>query len=131
MEPYADPDVLKFLAPVRAEFENLAITESADTINPRMTSFANQMRKTIYEPVKGKVFLMSGWQLTATLIAVGDGGLIVVDPGENDEASAQIMKDFRKNTGIDYPDVAIVYSHRHPDHSFASAGLGGDPERHA
>lgn len=124
VEPYADPKVLKFLAPIRGEFGNLAVSEPADTINPRMTSFAKQMNKTIYEPVKDKVFLMSGWQLTATLIVVGDGGLIVVDPGENDEASAQIMKDFRKETGIDYPVAAIVYSHRHPDHSFASAGLG-------
>ena len=124
VEPYADPEVLKSLAPVRARFDNLAVTEAAPTINPRMTSFAAQMAKTIYEPVKDKAFLMAGWQLTSTLIVVGDDGLIVVDPGESDEASERILADFRKTTGIDLPVTAIVYSHRHPDHSFGSAGMG-------
>ena len=35
VEPYADPEVLNYLAPVRATFDNLAITESAPTNNPR------------------------------------------------------------------------------------------------
>ncbi len=124
VEPYADPEVLKSLAPIRAQFDNLAVTEPAPTINPRMTSFAAQMAKTIYEPVKDRAFLMSGWQLTSTLIVVGDDGLIVVDPGESDEASERILKDFRDTTGIDLPVTAVVYSHRHPDHSFGSAGMG-------
>lgn len=124
VEPYADPAVLENLAPIRARFENLAVTEPADTINPRATSFAQQMPKTIYEPVANRAFLMAGWQLTSTLIVVGSDGLIVVDPGENDAASEQIMADFREATGIDLPVTAVVYSHRHPDHSFGSAGLG-------
>jgi len=124
VEPYADPEILKSLAPVRATFDNLAVTEPAPTINPRATTFAQQMAKTIFEPVKDKAFLMSGWQLTATLIVVGDDGLIVVDPGESDEASERIMADFRESTGIDLPVTAIVYTHRHPDHAFGSAGLG-------
>ncbi len=124
VEPYADPAVLKSLAPIRAQFDNLAVTEAAPTINPRMTSFAAQMAKTIYEPVKDKAFLMAGWQLTSTLIVVGNDGLIVVDPGESDEASERILADFRKTTGIDLPVTAIIYSHRHPDHSFGSAGMG-------
>ncbi|QSP93291.1 MBL fold metallo-hydrolase [Marinobacter salinisoli] len=124
VEPYADPEILKNLAPIRARFDNLAVTEPADTINPRMTSFAQQQAKTIYEPVKDKAFLMSGWQLTSTLIVVGDDGLIVVDPGESDEASERILADFRATTGINLPVTAIIYSHRHPDHSFGSAGMG-------
>jgi alkyl sulfatase BDS1-like metallo-beta-lactamase superfamily hydrolase len=124
VEPYADPAVLKNLAPIRARFDNLAVTQPADTINPRMISFAEQMPKTIYEPVKDKAFLMAGWQLTSTLVVVGNDGLIVVDPGENDAASKQIMADFRKTTGIELPVTAVIYSHRHPDHSFGSAGLG-------
>ena len=75
VEPYAAPEVVKNLAPIRAQFDNLAITEESETINPRMTSFAKQMAKTIYEPVKDKVFLMAGWQLTSTLIVVGEDGL--------------------------------------------------------
>ena len=43
---------------------------------------------------------MAGWQETSSLIVVGDNALIVVDPGENDNASSQIMKDFRETTGI-------------------------------
>lgn len=124
VEPYADPDILKNLAPIRKQFDNLAVVESAPTINPRLVSFGKQMRKTIYEPVKDKAFLMAGWQLTSTLIVVGDDGLIAVDPGENDKASSEIMKDFRETTGIDLPVKAVIYTHRHPDHSFGAAGLG-------
>ena len=64
VEPFADPDVLTSLAPIRAQFDNLAFTEDSPTVNPRMTTFAKQQAKTIYEPVQGKAFLMSGWQLT-------------------------------------------------------------------
>jgi linear primary-alkylsulfatase len=129
VEPYADPEVLKSLAPVRAKYDNLAITDAAETINPRMTSFARQMPKTIYEPVKDKAFLMAGWQLTSTLIVVGADGLIVIDPGESDEASARILEDFRKATGIQDNVCAVIYSHRHPDHSFGSAGMGVTQEQ--
>ena len=124
VEPFADPDVLSSLAPIRAQFDNLAFTEESPTVNPRMTAFAKQQAKTIYEPVQGKAFLMSGWQLTSTLIVVGKDGLIVVDPGESDEASERILTDFREATGIDLPVTGVVYSHRHPDHSFGAAGMG-------
>lgn len=129
VEPYADPEITKNLAPIRKTFGNLAVTESGETINPRMISFGQQMAKNMYEPVKDKAFLMAGWQLTSTLIVVGEGGLIVVDPGENDESSAQIMKDFRETTGIDYPVRAVIYTHRHPDHSFGAGGLGVTQEQ--
>ncbi|ELO1774665.1 MBL fold metallo-hydrolase [Vibrio fluvialis] len=124
VEPYANPEVLKNLAPIRARFENLAVIEPAATVNPRATSFAQQMPKTIYEPVKGKAFLMAGWQLTSTLIVVGKDGLIVLDPGETDDASKEIMNVFRKETGVTLPVKAVVYTHRHPDHAFGTAGLG-------
>ncbi|MEW9835807.1 MBL fold metallo-hydrolase [Mesorhizobium sp. ZMM04-4] len=124
VEPYADPQILKSLAPIRKQFDNLAVTEASKTINPRMTSFANQMAKTIYEPVKDRAFLMSGWQLTATLIVVGESGLIVVDPGEGDEPARHLMEAFREATGVKLPVTGVVYSHRHPDHAFGIAGLG-------
>ncbi|MFD1063027.1 alkyl sulfatase dimerization domain-containing protein [Winogradskyella litorisediminis] len=128
-EPYADQEILKNLAPIRARFDNYAITKESEFINNRMTSFGKQMPKTIYEPVKDKAFLMSGWQLTSTLIVVGDNGLIVVDPGESDEASERILNDFRKETNIQFPVKAVVYTHRHPDHSFGSAGMGVTQEQ--
>lgn len=124
VEPYADENVLKNLAPIRARFDNFAVTTDSEFINDRMTSFGKQMPKTIYEPVKGKAFLMAGWQLTSTLIVVGDDGLIVVDPGESDEASERIINDFRKSTNINLPVKGVIYSHRHPDHSFGAAGMG-------
>ena len=108
VEPYADEEILKNLAPIRARFDNYAITEDSEFINDRMTSFGKQMPKTIYEPVKDKAFLMAGWQLTSTLIVVGDDGLIVVDPGESDEASGRILNDFRKETNIQLPVKAVV-----------------------
>ncbi|MDM9629994.1 alkyl sulfatase dimerization domain-containing protein [Robiginitalea aurantiaca] len=129
VEPYADEEILKNLAPIRARFDNYAITEDSEFINDRMTSFGKQMPKTIYEPVKDKAFLMAGWQLTSTLIVVGDDGLIVVDPGESDEASGRILGDFRKETNIQLPVKAVVYTHRHPDHSFGSAGMGVTQEQ--
>ncbi|WGK64985.1 alkyl sulfatase dimerization domain-containing protein [Croceiramulus getboli] len=129
VEPYADEEILKNLAPIRARFDNFAITKDSEFINDRMTSFGKQMPKTIYEPVKDKAFLMAGWQLTSTLIVVGDDGLIVVDPGESDEASERIYADFKKETKIDLPVKAVIYTHRHPDHSFGSAGMGVTQEQ--
>lgn len=123
-EPYENPQVLKHLAPILWRGENLAVTKSSPKINARQTSYAKQMPKTIYEPVKGKVFLMSGWQLTSTLIVNGNNGLIVIDPGENDAASAELLRAFREQTNIQSPVKGIVYTHRHSDHSFGSAGLG-------
>ncbi|MFV0607089.1 MAG: alkyl sulfatase dimerization domain-containing protein [Niabella sp.] len=123
-EPYENPEVLKHLAPIRFQGDNLAFTKASPKINPRQTSYAKQMAKTMYEPVKDKVFLMSGWQLTSTLIVVGNGGLIVIDPGENDEASTELLRVFREQTNNKMPVKGIVYSHRHSDHSFGSAGLG-------
>ncbi|MFV0322689.1 MAG: alkyl sulfatase dimerization domain-containing protein [Alphaproteobacteria bacterium] len=124
VEAFADPKILEHLAPIVWQGENLAVTEDSEKVNPRATAFAKQMPKTIYEPVKGKAYLMSGWQLTSTLIVVGDGGLIVVDPGENDDASRQILTDFKEKVGVDLPVKGIVYTHRHVDHAFGSAGLG-------
>ncbi|MFV0607260.1 MAG: hypothetical protein ACK5NK_15625, partial [Niabella sp.] len=109
-EPYENPEVLKHLAPIRFQGDNLAYTKASPKINPRQTSYAKQMAKTMYEPVKDKVFLMAGWQLASTLIVVGNDGLIVVDPGENDNASEELMRVFREQTKNKMPVKAIIYS---------------------
>jgi len=124
VEPFEKPEVLEHLAPIRKTFGTLAYTESSEKVNPRMTAFAKQMDKTMYEPVKDKVFLMSGWQLTATLIVVGDNGLVVIDPGENDDAASALMKAFRDETGNTMPVKGVVFTHRHIDHPFGVAGVG-------
>jgi len=124
VEPFESPDFLEHLAPNRGTYGNLAYTESSEKVNPRMTAFARHMEKTMYEPVKDRVFLMSGWQLTSTLIVVGDDGLIVIDPGENDDAASALMKVFRDETGNTMPVKGVIYSHRHIDHPFGVAGVG-------
>jgi len=111
------------LSPVRTQYnENSAYTEDNPQVNPRLTGWSRQMTKTMYEPVKDRVFCAVGWQLTTTCMAVGDTGLVIIDPGENDDAAAEIMAEFRKIS--DKPIKGVVYTHRHPDHPFGVKGLG-------
>ncbi len=102
--------------------DNLAYTEAADTINPEQTAFARQMGRGVYMPVKDKVYVAVGYGITSTTMVVGDDGVIIIDPGENDKFAAEVMAEFRKIT--DKPIKAVVYTHRHPDHPFGIKGLG-------
>ena len=102
--------------------DNLAYTEAADTINPEQTAFARQMGRGIYMPVKDKVYVAVGYGITSMAMVVGDDGIIIIDPGENDKFAAEVMEDFRKIT--DKPIKAVVYTHRHSDHPFGIKGLG-------
>jgi len=72
--------------------------------------------------VKDKVYVAVGYGITSTAMVVGDDGIIIIDPGENDKFAADVMEDFRKIT--DKPIKAVVYTHRHPDHPFGVKGLG-------
>ncbi|MFT4079298.1 alkyl sulfatase dimerization domain-containing protein [Rhodomicrobium sp.] len=84
------------------------------------------MPKTIQEVVKDKIYHAYGFQLASTLIVVGNDGLIVVDPGSDDN-SAKATRDAFAQAAPDaakLPVVAIVYTHRHPDHAFGSTGWG-------
>jgi alkyl sulfatase BDS1-like metallo-beta-lactamase superfamily hydrolase len=107
--------------------DNLAYTEPADTINPEQTAFARQMGRGIYMPVKDKVYVAVGYGITSMTMVVGDDGIIIIDPGENDKFAAEVMEDFRKIT--DKPIKAVVYTHRHPDHPFGIKGLGVTEEK--
>ncbi len=127
---FNNPDVLKHLAPVIWQGENLAYTEQADTIHPAMTAFARMMPKTIYEIVPDKLYHAFGFQLTSPLIAVTENGLIVIDPGSDDDAAKDVLDTLAevKPEIATMPIVAILYTHRHPDHAFGSAGFGVTPE---
>lgn len=121
---FDDPEVLSHLAKIvwRDEDANTAYTEASPKIAPAQTAWARQMPPTIYEIVEGKLYQAAGFQLCSTMIVVGDEGLVVVDPGENDERAADTMKAFSRFS--DLPTKAIVYTHRHPDHAFGAAGFG-------
>jgi alkyl sulfatase BDS1-like metallo-beta-lactamase superfamily hydrolase len=43
--------------------------------------------KKIQEVVRGKIYLASGFQLASTMIAVGDNGLVIIDPGSDDDSA--------------------------------------------
>ena len=109
------------------EAHNKAYTESSDMIPVAMTEFAKQMAPKIQEIAAGKLYSISGFQLASTLVAVGDDGLIIVDPGENDTAAKASMDAFSQFSKL--PVKAVIYTHRHPDHAFGSAGWGVTEEQ--
>ncbi len=119
-------EVLSHLAPVIWEGENLAYTREAGTIHPAQTAYARMMTKKIQEVVPGKIYLASGFQLASTMIAVGENGLIVIDPGSDDDSARATMAAFTKAApkAAELQVVAVIYTHRHPDHAFGSAGFG-------
>jgi len=119
-------DTLSHLAPAVWQGENLAYTESAPTIPPAQTEYARMMPKTIQEVVKGKIYHAYGFQLASTLIVIGNDGLIVVDPGSDDNSAKDTRDAFAKAApeAAKLPVAAIIYTHRHPDHAFGSKGWG-------
>jgi alkyl sulfatase BDS1-like metallo-beta-lactamase superfamily hydrolase len=119
-------EVLSHLAPAIWEGENLAYTEEAPTIHPAQTAYARMMPRTIQEIVEGRLYHAFGFQLASTLIAVGDDGLILIDPGSDDDSARDTKAAFAEAVpaAADLPVIAVIYSHRHPDHAFGSAGWG-------
>lgn len=118
--------VLSHLAPQIWRGENLAYDKPAPTIAKAQTEYAKMMQRTIQEVVKGKVYHAYGFQLASTLIVVGENGLILVDPGSDDDSARDTRDAFRKAApqAADLPVVAVIYSHRHPDHAFGAGGWG-------
>ncbi len=113
----------QYLAPmVLDRGDNLAYTRAADTVHPEQTAFARQMGRGVYMPIEDTVYVAVGYGITSTVMVVGDDGVIIIDPGENDDYAAKVMAEFR--TFTDKPIKGIVYTHRHPDHPFGSRGLG-------
>lgn len=111
------------LAPVALEAgPSISVVDEAPTVHPEQTAWARQMPRRIYEPVKGRVYVAHSYQLCSTTMVVGDDGVIIIDPGESDVASAELLQDFRRFS--DLPIKAVVFTHRHPDHCYALNGLG-------
>lgn len=126
---FENPEVLSHLAKVAWSDPDASLAHKAATadVPEAMTAWARQMDPTIYEIVEGRVYHASGFQLCSTLIIVGDGGLIIVDPGENDTAAVATRDAFARFSTL--PVRAVMYTHRHPDHGFGSAGWGVSQER--
>jgi alkyl sulfatase BDS1-like metallo-beta-lactamase superfamily hydrolase len=118
--------VLDHLCPVIWKGDNLAYTKEAATIHPAQTAYARMQFKQIQEIVPGKIYLASGFQLASTMIAVGENGLIVIDPGSDDDSGRATMAAFAAAApaAAKLPVAAVIYTHRHPDHPFGSAGFG-------
>ena len=111
------------LAPVAFEAgPSVSVVQAADTVHPEQTAWARQMPRRIYEPVKGKVYVAHGYQLCSTAMLVGRDGVVIVDPGESDTSSAELLADLRRFS--DLPIRAVIFTHRHPDHCFSLDGLG-------
>jgi Metallo-beta-lactamase superfamily len=129
---FNNQEVLSHLAPAIWSGNNLAYTNPAPTIPEAQTQWARMMPKTIQEVIKGRIYHAYGFQLASTLIVVGDKGLIVIDPGSDDDSARATREAFRQAVpaSADLPVVAIIYSHRHPDHAFGSGGWGGNAGRY-
>ena len=111
------------LAPVALEAgPSVSVIDAADTVHPEQTAWARQMARRIYEPVKGKVYVAHGYQMCSTAMLVGPEGVVIVDPGESDTSSAELLADLRRFS--DLPIKAVIFTHRHPDHCFSLDGLG-------
>lgn len=111
------------LEPVALEAgPSISVVEPAETVHPEQTAWARQMPRRIYEPVAGRVYVAHGYQLCSTTMIVGTDGVVIVDPGESDTSSAELLADFRRFS--DLPIRAVVFTHRHPDHCYALGGLG-------
>ncbi|QDU35546.1 Metallo-beta-lactamase superfamily protein [Poriferisphaera corsica] len=101
---------------------NYAYTKSSPLIPKPLTKHLRKMDQAVYEVVKGKAYTAVGYGLCSTTMIIGDRGLIIIDPGENNEQAEATLKAFRKIS--EKPISAVVYTHRHPDHPFGVKGLG-------
>ena len=125
-ENYNSKAVLKHLAKPIWTGKNLAYDKPAPTIHVAQTEYAKMMPQTIQEVVKGHIYHAFGFQLASTLIVVGNDGLIVIDPGSDDDSARATRAAFQEAVpeAADLPVSAIIYTHRHPDHAFGSKGWG-------
>ncbi|WP_282608240.1 alkyl sulfatase dimerization domain-containing protein [Pelagibius sp. Alg239-R121] len=102
---------------------NLAYTESSPKIHPRLSEHSRKMDEAMVK-MGDRAYMAYGYDLTNTLMVVGDDGIIIVDPPLTAESGATILQAFRRIT--DLPVRAVIYTHNHIDHvagvkAFASA----------
>lgn len=96
---------------------NLAWTQSDAGIPPALTAHALRMRQCIYR-VADRVYSAVGYALANVIFIVGDGGVVVFDTTESQQAAAQAREDFWRAVPAArvLPFVAVIYSHNHTDH---------------
>lgn len=65
--------------------------------------------------VAENVYTAIGYQVSANSMIVGDGGVVIVDPGQMPSAAAKVRAAFEKISPL--PVRAIIYTHGHGDHT--------------
>ena len=65
--------------------------------------------------VAENVYTAIGYQVSANSMIVGDGGVIIVDPGQMPSAAAKVRAAFEEISTL--PVRAIIYTHGHGDHT--------------
>jgi alkyl sulfatase BDS1-like metallo-beta-lactamase superfamily hydrolase len=93
--------------------KNLAYAEESPKVMPHMTARARTMEQALIK-IGDRSYMAYGWDITSTMMVVGNDGLIIIDPPMAMEAGEEILETFRRVT--DKPVRAIVYTHNHIDH---------------
>lgn len=76
--------------------------------------------------VAENVYTAIGYQVSANSMIVGDGGVIIVDPGQMPSAAAKVRAAFEEISPL--PVRAIIYTHGHGDHTNGAPAFF-DPDR--
>ena len=95
-----------------ASASSLAAQPSAAT--KRLTE-RNKMFVPSVVRVAENVYTAIGYQVSANSMIVGDGGVIIVDPGQMPSAAAKVRAAFEEISS--QPVRAIIYTHGHGDHT--------------
>jgi uncharacterized sulfatase len=75
-------------------------------------------RNRMFEPaiiqVAEDVYTSIGYQVSTNSMIVGDGGVIIIDPGQQVGAARAVRAEFQRISSM--PIRAIIYTHGHSDH---------------
>lgn len=100
--------------------ENLAFTQDAATVPPRLTGHARTMAQGVYQ-VADDFYVAVGYGQANMTMVVGADGVILIDCLETEEAARRALGDLRKAS--DNPIRALIYTHSHPDHISGVRGI--------
>jgi alkyl sulfatase BDS1-like metallo-beta-lactamase superfamily hydrolase len=102
-------------------------TDGARSLRAHSDQFAEAE---VLEPVPG-VHVAIGFGLANSILLRGEGGVVIVDAMESDEAARPVRAAFDAITTD--PVKALVYTHNHADHIFGSRTLaaGAEPDVYA
>ncbi|RMG83600.1 MAG: alkyl/aryl-sulfatase, partial [Bacteroidetes bacterium] len=70
------------------------------------------------------IYVAIGFGLANSILIEGDGGNIIVDCMESNEAARRVKEAFRAIN--DRPVKALIYTHNHADHIFGAGVMAGD-----